>query len=78
MTEVYTPDEVQMVVDLARANPAGFLRLAQRHCTTVTADEVKRSMHAWGIDHTEEGNARNSGDRSTRRRQNNRYNAVSA
>lgn len=77
MTEVYSPEDVKAILELIQENPNGFMRLARKHCKNVKPWEYKRSMKAWGINYTEEVDARRSGDRAPRRRKNYRNTTVS-
>jgi len=75
---IYTQEEVERVVELARENPRGFLKLTNRYCTTVSVGEVERSMQAWGIDPTKgytrtKRHAKSSNNRTSRSRENISY-----
>ena len=72
MTIVYTRQEVETVVNLARENPEGFLRLTQKYCPPGRVHDVKRSMRAWRIHYNEEGDANSSSNRTPRRWQKHR------
>jgi hypothetical protein len=69
----FDQQEIEMVLDLARENPKGFLHLFQQLCakrnTTVSVDEVKQSMKAWGIN-PEKGHAPGTNYRPARGRKN--------
>ena len=67
--EIYSPEEVRSILELVATNPRGFLRLAKKHCKTVTPEQVKRSMIAWGLD-PNDGYQENPDSRLTRNRKN--------
>jgi hypothetical protein len=70
MTTVYTREEVEIVLDLVRDNPQGFLRLAKKHCSPELYFDTKKSMRAWGIPFIEESHGHSSGNRPSRGRKN--------
>ena len=47
--EIYSPEEVEAIVELVKSNPKGFLNLARKHVTSMPIESVERSMRAWGI-----------------------------
>jgi hypothetical protein len=64
--EVWSPEEVQAIVDLVKSNPRGFLKLAAKH-SNMPIDQVEKSMRAWGI-RVPNKNDQTTSNRSARRR----------
>ena len=67
VNEVYSPEEVEIVLDMIRDNPNSFLRMAKKYAPG-TVDNAKRSMRAWGIPYTEKVNEEGSSNRTSRSR----------
>lgn len=49
MIEVYSPEEVQAVLDIVNQNPNSFIKLSKKYCKNVSVKEVARSLEAWGM-----------------------------
>lgn len=70
MNIVYSKAEVEAAVNFAKQDPEGFIRATKRFATSVTAEEVKKSLKAWEIPFDEEADAYNPSNRTSRNRQN--------
>ena len=72
----YSKEFMDEALAFAQNHPKRFLELAKGF-SSLTDREAKRSLQAWGIQ-VPVGDDKNSGYRTTRRRENNRNKRVSA